>query len=74
MEWSKRNRLDLLRSVKNRRILVRRHAESVTPKSKWAPVAHHAQATGAFLLPRQGEGVVEASFVELPAKLRCTLL
>ena len=37
----------------------------VTPKSKRAPVAHHAQATGAFLLPRQGDGVVVASLVEL---------
>ena len=37
----------------------------VTPKSKRAPVAHHAQATGAFLLPRQRSGVVEVSLVEL---------
>jgi hypothetical protein len=54
MQWSKENRLDLLRSAK---MAASRYG--VTPKSKRAPVAHHAQATGAFLLRRQGDGVVE---------------
>jgi hypothetical protein len=61
MEWSKENRLDLAQIGKKWPRLdpaSRRNLNGLR-----LPAA--AQAIGAFLLSRQGDGVVEASLVEL---------